>query len=291
MTQPSLKQPMSNYFANLSNTATRQLSRREMLRLGAGTLLSLGLWPGRLGASESGSFGQDFTFIAVNDLHYYEDACRPWFENVVRQMRASAPDAELCLLGGDLSDDGTTEQLIAVRETFSKLAIPVYSVIGNHDCLTDSDRTAYERLYPGRLNYWFEHRGWQIVGLDSTQGRRATEVPIQPATFKWLNGNLAKLQPSRPTILLTHFPLGQGMPARSVNADELLGHFLDFNLRAVFCGHYHGFSETRFHSASITTDRCCSRVRKNHDLSPQKGWFVCRTVRGEVERRFVAFVA
>jgi hypothetical protein len=51
-------------------------TRREWLRLSAGALLSLGLWPGRLrGADAPGH--DDFTFIAVNDLHALEDECRP----------------------------------------------------------------------------------------------------------------------------------------------------------------------------------------------------------------------
>jgi hypothetical protein len=81
------------------------------------------------------------------------------------------------------------------------------------------------------------------------------------------------------------------MPAQSLNADDLLDHFLDFNLRAVFCGHYHGYSARTFRSATITTDRCCSRVRRNHDFSRGKGWFVCRTNAGQVLRRFVQFEA
>src|SRR3954469_114142 len=80
----------------------RRLTRREWLRLSlsAGTLLSLGLWPGRLRGADAPATG-DFTFIAVNDLHALEPACRPWFDEVVRQMKASAPAAKFCLLGGD----------------------------------------------------------------------------------------------------------------------------------------------------------------------------------------------
>jgi hypothetical protein len=33
----------------------------------------------------------------------------------------------------------------------------------------------------------------------------------------------------------------------------------------------------------------CSRVRQNHDGSPEKGWFVCNAVNGEIKRRFVEF--
>jgi hypothetical protein len=33
----------------------------------------------------------------------------------------------------------------------------------------------------------------------------------------------------------------------------------------------------------------CSRVRNNHDGSPEKGWFVCQPMNGEIKRRFVDF--
>ena len=83
-----------------------KLSRREALGLGLGTLLSLGLWPGRLFA-ETPAPEVAFTFIAVNDLHYREAACTPWFERVVKAMKASAPGVEFCLVGGDLSDENS----------------------------------------------------------------------------------------------------------------------------------------------------------------------------------------
>ena len=108
------------------------LTRREWLRLSAGALLSLGVWPGRLRGADAPAHN-DFSFIAVNDLHALEDACRPWFESVVRQMKASAPTAEFCLLGGDLADNGTSAQLTLIKNSFSALGVPCHAVVGNHD--------------------------------------------------------------------------------------------------------------------------------------------------------------
>src|SRR5204862_8219339 len=113
------------------------LTRREWLRLSAGALLSLGVWPGRLRGADAPAH-DDFTFIAVNDLHALEDACRPWFESVVRQMKASAPTAEFCLLGGDLADKGRPAQLTLIKDSFSALCIPCNSWIGNHDHLEET---------------------------------------------------------------------------------------------------------------------------------------------------------
>ena len=102
-----------------------------MLWLSAAGLLALGLRPRRLLGAEAS--GEGFAFIAVNDLHFSDAACRPWFEKVVVQMKQSAPEAEFCLLGADLADQGTPSQLTGIRDAFAKLEIPVHVVVGNHD--------------------------------------------------------------------------------------------------------------------------------------------------------------
>src|SRR5437868_6287397 len=108
----------------------RSISRREMLRLRGAGLLGLRLWPTRLLAETTAASSENFSFIAVNDLHYLEPACRPWFDQVVKQMKLSAPKAEFCLVGGDLADNGTIEQLTGIRDAFADLGIPVHTVIG-----------------------------------------------------------------------------------------------------------------------------------------------------------------
>src|ERR1700719_1688976 len=107
----------------------RRLTRREVLRLGMGGLLALGLRPRLFGVETE----EEVTFIAVNDLHFSEAACRPWFDKVVAQIKQSAPKPEFCLLGGDLADQGTPAQLTGIRDAFAKLEIPVHVVVGNHD--------------------------------------------------------------------------------------------------------------------------------------------------------------
>lgn len=270
--------------------STTSLTRREWLRLSAraGALLSLGVWPGRLRGANAPAT-DDFTFIAVNDLHALEPACRPWFDEVVRQMKRSAPDAAFCLLGGDLSDTGTPEQLTLIKNSFTALGIPCHAVVGNHDYLSPTDRSAYERIFPAQINYGFNRHGWQVVGLDSSEGQKWQATRISPTTLLWVDQHLPKLDPARPTILFTHFPLGAGVVARPRNADDLLQRFYGVNLQAVFCGHFHGFTERPFRHALATTDRCCSRVRSNHDGTPEKGWFACEAVNGEIRRRFVEF--
>src|SRR5262249_39212792 len=113
-------------------------------------------------------------------------------------MKASAPTAELCLLGGDLADNGTPAQLTIIKEAFAALGIPCHAVIGNHDHLSDTDRSAYEQIFSNQINYTFDHRGWQIIGLDSSEGTKANETSISTKTFAWLDENLPRLERRRP---------------------------------------------------------------------------------------------
>lgn len=258
------------------------LTRRQLLRLSGSALLAAGLWPGRLRADDSGG---TFRFVVANDLHCSGARCGKWFERVVAQMKADKPD--LCLLAGDLGNVGKREELEGVRDVFKTLGAPVYAVMGNHDWKTDFDRKAYEETFPQQINYHFEHKGWQVVGLDTTNGLLWAKIKVQQPTLAWLDETLPKLDKKKPLIVFTHFPLGQDVEMRPDNADDVLARFKEHNLAAIFCGHFHGFTERKAGSTVITTNRCCSRLRGNHDDTKEKGYFLCEAKDGKIERKFV----
>ncbi len=268
-----------------ANVFSAKINRREMLeRLSASALWALGLWPGALQAGDQDGT-RSFRFIVVNDTHYIGPECGKWLEGVVRQMKRE--QAEFCLLAGDLTELGQRDHLAAVRDIFKGLGVPTYVQIGNHDYVKQNDRTAYEKLFRRRLNYDFEHRGWQFIGLDTTDGQSYQKTQIPPLTFQWLDGRLAKLNRQKPTVIFTHFPLGPGVRYRPGNADVLLEYFRPFNLQAVFCGHFHGFTERHAGQTTFTTNKCCALKRGNHDNTKEKGYFVCTASEGKISRQFV----
>src|SRR4051812_24557678 len=162
---------MKNYSMN-----GRPLSRRQMLGASASTLLAMGLWPGALRAEGKSTSGE-FHFLVVNDIHYINEKCAAFLERVLQKVK-TGPTPEFCLLAGDLSHHGTEAELRSVKEIFSRLAMPLFVLPGNHDYVTQTDRTAYDRVFPGRLNYYFEFKGWQFIGFDSTEGLRASDTRI-----------------------------------------------------------------------------------------------------------------
>src|SRR5262245_42601510 len=129
------------------------LTRRQVLRLGAGALLARGFWPGAVAAADAERPG-GFAFAVVSDLHAVDQKCSDWLEGVVKGMRQKERPA-FCLLAGDLAEHGKATQLALVRDVFKGLAAPVQVVCGNHDWVTNADRKPYEELLPRALNYHF----------------------------------------------------------------------------------------------------------------------------------------
>ena len=260
---------------------TPLFTRRQVLRLSGGLLLGLGSGSLVASAAEPSSF----RFIVVSDIHCRDERCHPWFHRLVAAMRHH--EAAFCLINGDLSEYGQAGQLSAVKEIFGGLGIPLYATLGNHDYATDTGHGPYDQLFPNSLNYQFTHAGWQFVGLDTTQDRQVVFTHIQPTTLAWLDATLPSLDRSKPTVICTHFPLGDAILCRPLNADDVLNRFDGYNVRATFSGHWHGFAERHFQQAVVTNSRCGSWWRHNNDNSPQKGYFVCEaTPAGDIRRQF-----
>jgi 3',5'-cyclic AMP phosphodiesterase CpdA len=260
----------------------RDCSRRDAFRsLGAGLWLAAGVWPGHV----FGKDGASFRFVVVNDLHYIDGDCGKWLSGVMARIKTEEPD--FCLVAGDLAEHGKEEHLQGVREVLERSGVPYHVVIGNHDYTTHTDRAPYEAVFPSQLNYFFEHKGWQFVALDTSEGTRYQDTRIQPATLRWVDEHAGKLNRRKPTVIVTHFPLGPGVQYRPLNADELLEKLVDVNVRAVFSGHFHGFTERLLKNAIFTTNRCCALKRNNHDKTTEKGFFVCEATGQQVLRSFV----
>ena len=268
----------------------KNYTRRQALeKLSPAVLLSLGLWPGALNAAAKG--GDSFRFIVVNDLHYISPECGRWLEAMVQRMKTHA-GVDLCLVAGDLTEYGKPEHHAAVRDILLTLKMPAHVVIGNHDYLTGTgERVTFDAAFPKSLNYAFQHRGWQFIGLDTSEGLKYENTSIQLHTLAWVEEQVGKLDKTQPTVIFTHFPLGPGVKYRPLNTDALLEHFKPLNLQAIFCGHFHGFTETKFQNSIVTTNRCCALKRTNHDGTKEKGYFLCEARDGKVAREFVQFGA
>jgi 3',5'-cyclic AMP phosphodiesterase CpdA len=232
-----------------------------------------------------------FRFLVVNDLHHASAADDPFFGSLVAQM-ASHGEADFCLMVGDIADTGRPESFAAIQRIFAGLRMPIHAVPGNHDNDVEKSTRLYSEAFPGRLNYTVVHKGWQFVGLDSTEGEKFQNTRIGDAALSWLDATLPTLDRARPTVLFTHFPLAEGVNLRPLNAGDVLARFKGFNLRATFGGHFHARIERRLGDTPLVINACCSRMRDNHDGSLEEGYLLCTAQPdGRLTWQFVEFLA
>jgi predicted phosphodiesterase len=263
----------------------KHLSRRQALRTGAAALLSCGAWPGALQAQDVAT--GEFRFVVANDLHYFDDRCASFFQRVVKQIQATPGGVDFVLLAGDISDWGQDFHFAALKDIFGVLKKPVHVVCGNHDWADWDNRKPYVDAYPNSLNYTFEHRGFQLIGLDSTE-RTMLRASVSPETLGWLDKNLPRIDKNRPLIVFTHFPMHPRLQWPSRNSADVLARFTEHNLQAIFGGHCHAYRAAEAGRAFVVTNRCCSVNVRNHDrTTPEKGYFLCHAKDGQVSREFV----
>lgn len=278
--------------AMCSERSQAPISRRSFLRAASLTLATGGAL-GRIRAAASTSPSstlKPFRFLVINDLHHATPECTPFFEALVAHMRRQAPYA-FCLVVGDLADTGLNESLIAMRDSFARLEVPIHPVPGNHDCDVGENTDVYNQAFPEKLNYTFTHGGWQFVGLDSTDGNQWHDTHIGNEALAFLDQNLPLLDPQAPTVLFTHFPLAADVRMAPLNTAEVLNRFSGLNLRCAFSGHFHARTERECGDAVLLTNTCCSRVRGPHDGTIAEGYLVCTAhPDGSLEREFVEYL-
>jgi hypothetical protein len=257
-------------------------SRRGFLRASAATVLPALIPPVVSAAPQQ----PDFTFVVANDLHYRDRRCTEWFAAVAESIRALRPRPGFLMLNGDLSETGTREELGAIREMFWSLPFPVHATIGNHDYSADGRRENYEAIIRRDRNFAFRHGDWNFLCLDTTDGLAVYRTWVRGETLAWVDANLRLLDKKRPLVLFSHFPMGRNW-LRPLNADDLMGRLRGHDLRRVFCGHWHGWTERKNKAIAVTTGRSCSWWRGNHDGSSLHGYFLCRVREHAIDHEFV----
>src|SRR6516164_2875156 len=207
----------------------------------------------------------NFTFVWANDTHYVDEKDDGFLVRVMEKIKNSNPKPDFVVIGGDVTEKGTAQQYDGAQKAFRTLGdIPLRVVIGNHDYGNDKEGLRTWEKYFGDRNYWFGHKGWQFVGLDTTGGSDAyVNTSVQTCTLHWVREHLPKLNKTKPTVILTHFPLAENVKWRPHNADELLRLFREYNLVNVFSGHSHGYTSRKRNETLLTTTVCCSNRTEN----------------------------
>ncbi len=196
----------------------------------------------------------------ITDTHTTRERTgdEPLYEGHLEEVISSInqADVEVVLAAGDLTQDGTTQQMSDFQQQIKAFVRPVYVVPGNHDVgqkhnsgkqgeVTEDRVALYEQNFG--LSYWSRSvSGIRIIGLNSSL--LGSGLPEEGDQWAFLENALAPSE-TQPTLIVMHYPLYlvsadepggtywnvEPIPrARLLNLIKQNGHVL-----AVLTGHLH----------------------------------------------------
>ncbi|RJS84803.1 hypothetical protein CW702_01950, partial [Candidatus Bathyarchaeota archaeon] len=97
-----------------------------------------------------------------------------WLKNDLEDISTFDPGLEFIVLCGDLTENGTRDDLRSYVNVVKSFRIPVYSVFGGHDALElrrkkELDQTRYYREIVGSLWYSFKKENFTFLVLVSEE--------------------------------------------------------------------------------------------------------------------------
>ncbi|MDI1430366.1 metallophosphoesterase family protein [Polyangium sorediatum] len=149
----------------------------------------------------------------------------------------TTPGIRFALISGDLTAQGTPEQLETFQREMKTLVFPCYATLGNHELGTRDD--LYHEYF-GRGNYTFDFRGVRFTMIDSAS------ATLDPLVYTWLDGWLEGSR-DRLHVVTMHIvpidPVGSrnGSFASRAEADKLLAQLARGGVDLTFYGHIHSY--------------------------------------------------
>lgn len=146
------------------------------------------------------------------------------------------PDLRFVLGAGDITQDGTREEMARFEGELAGLERPFYSTLGNHDVI---EGTRWHEVF-GRGSYRFLFRGVQFSLVDSAS------ATLAPQARRWLDGWLAEGR-RRTHVVAMHIPLLDPVGVRNgafgsrAEAGSVVAAMAEGGVDLALYGHIHSF--------------------------------------------------
>ncbi len=150
-----------------------------------------------------------FEFVMLGDNRDGYDT----FSQILDQINAINP--AFTVDDGDLVFGGEPHKYRLFYQMVSKLKVPLYTTLGNHD-IRENGRPTYTKLF-GPPYYSFDYKNAHLVFLDSSRGF-TEKVAIPSEQYKWLEKDLKDAH-GKQIFVFSHIPPSD--PRKYVDANTL----------------------------------------------------------------------
>ena len=213
-------------------------------------------------------------FIVMSDLHIVDEGDTSHgldtflrLEQAVAHINARHPDADFCVLGGDLADlgfKGADQPYARLRKLLDGLDVPCHLTIGNHDSrdLFLAEFGTEMRAETGCIDKVVDHKGYRTILLDSAvEGDEHSHGgQLSAVQLDWLKARLD--EHDGPVVVILHHhanPLHVRVDRIILENGEAFARILKGHgdVRQIIAGHVHFTSCGLWHGLPFTTIAGC----------------------------------
>lgn len=167
-------------------------------------------------------------FAFMTDLHYPSNPAS--IKTCVNHIN-SQDSLDFVILGGDITDFGTDEEIADVKLILDDFKIPYYIVAGNHDAKwSESGCNTFRKVF-GYEHFEFEVGGWRFLGCNCGPDMRMAPALLPRESMEWLRG----LDGGRKSIFINHYPQDTSV----LNYFDVTRELKRADVRLCIGGHWH----------------------------------------------------
>ena len=185
--------------------------------------------------NSSNALALDFTLLT--DIHV-----TPGNENE-KQLIAAIDEinnnsSSFVIISGDLSNEGSDEQLYNIKRIVDKLNKPLYIIPGNHENNWSQSATKTFNDIWGADKFVFETDSLVFIGLNCGPFMKMGDGHIKQEDLSWLDKQLSeRCKSGKKVVSINHYPIKDDLD----NYQDYINILQKYPTIIHICGHYHKY--------------------------------------------------
>ena len=178
-------------------------------------------------------------FAFLSDIHITPgNRSESYLKEAVREINGAGLD--FAVLAGDLTNEGSDEELRNVKAILDSVAIPLYVLPGNHETTwSQSAVKTFTDLW-GDDRFVCEYDSLVIIGIGCGPYMKMGDGHVKTEDLAWIKSELdRRLTPGKKVLSVNHYPLKDDLD----NCDVYTALLSDYPVVAHLGGHYHRWIE------------------------------------------------